>query len=76
MTFFLIMFVILALRTLRLFPRLRSNLDAILYMTRSGFLVPLQKLTLVRVEMDIGLNVCTWTFHSNFIKTRNIWSCY
>ena len=36
----------LALKTLRFFPRLWTNLRAIVYMSRTGKLVPLQKLVL------------------------------
>ena len=52
-------YLFLALKTLRLFPRLRLNLDAILYMSLAGHLNPLQKLNLCSVQYDMPLTVRT-----------------
>jgi len=61
-------FLLLDLKTLRYFPRLRSNLDAIFHMTRIGSLVPLDKLVLSRLPCDMELmlmvrNECSSDFN-------------
>jgi len=69
----------LALKTLRFCPRLRSNLNAILYMTGTEQLVPLQELVLSKVSRDmtlvlqVRLAFCLviWLSNRKIIKYKN-----